>query len=449
MNFFPAFQWKTIAFFCALVASTVVAEEPVEKQIEARIAEIRKEGLPISLDDLDRWYAQPTLGPNAADTFITAFAKITEVELPDRPLIPMAGDALMPGLTEPLPELMKRLSLQYLSDNQLALSLLHVSIAVKECRYPVRLTEGVNALLPHAQHARQAARLLALDALVQAEQGNGEDAVLALITGIGVARSLAREPILISRLVQIACQATTLSALERVENRMTLTEAQLGKLISVLTDSENPDGFVRAMVGEQCFGLSTFKMSPEELRLLVDGFSNDRREAQKLVEYLATPSATLSADRLAYLDIMRDTIKASQMSFPEALRVVAGSETKLNGLPDSYRLSRTMLPAMSNTFNRQARGIAQLRVARTALSIERYRLAKGNPPKTLDDLLPSYCKSVPVDPFDGQPLRYKKLAKGYIVYSIGDDMKDNRGTEKDATGKLFTNGTDITFTIER
>ncbi len=41
--------------------------------------------------------------------------------------------------------------------------------------------------------------------------------------------------------------------------------------------------------------------------------------------------------------------------------------------------------------------------------------------------------------FDGQPLRYKKLAKGYVVYSVGEDGKDDGGDEKK----------DITFTVER
>jgi hypothetical protein len=46
---------------------------------------------------------------------------------------------------------------------------------------------------------------------------------------------------------------------------------------------------------------------------------------------------------------------------------------------------------------------------------------------------------LPLDPFDGQPLRYKKLPKGYVVYSNGEDGKDDGGDEKK----------DITFTVER
>ncbi len=83
------------------------------------------------------------------------------------------------------------------------------------------------------------------------------------------------------------------------------------------------------------------------------------------------------------------------------------------------------------------------------LAVERFRLARGALPNTLDKLLLAYLEAVPQDPFDGQPLRYKKLPKGYVVYSVGEDGKDDGGAERDANGRQFVEGTDITFTVER
>ena len=31
---------------------------------------------------------------------------------------------------------------------------------------------------------------------------------------------------------------------------------------------------------------------------------------------------------------------------------------------------------------------------------------------------------MPADPFDGKPLRYRRLAKGYMIYSVDRDLKD-------------------------
>jgi hypothetical protein len=34
---------------------------------------------------------------------------------------------------------------------------------------------------------------------------------------------------------------------------------------------------------------------------------------------------------------------------------------------------------------------------------------------------------VPADPFDGQPLRLKKLDDGLVIYSVGPDLADDGG----------------------
>jgi hypothetical protein len=47
-------------------------------------------------------------------------------------------------------------------------------------------------------------------------------------------------------------------------------------------------------------------------------------------------------------------------------------------------------------------------------------------PDTLDELVPTYLKSIPSDPFDGQPIKYSK--KSMILYSVGDDFIDSGGS---------------------
>ena len=63
----------------------------------------------------------------------------------------------------------------------------------------------------------------------------------------------------------------------------------------------------------------------------------------------------------------------------------------------------------------------------------------------LAKLVPDFLPAVPRDLIDGQPLRFKTLARGYVVYSIGADGMDEGGLKK-------TNGAakyDVTFTVER
>jgi hypothetical protein len=72
--------------------------------------------------------------------------------------------------------------------------------------------------------------------------------------------------------------------------------------------------------------------------------------------------------------------------------------------------------------------MARRRVAIAALAIERYRRAHGGTaPSSLAELLPTYLKSVPVDPFSGQSIRYVLAPDTYKVYSVGENRKDESG----------------------
>jgi len=84
------------------------------------------------------------------------------------------------------------------------------------------------------------------------------------------------------------------------------------------------------------------------------------------------------------------------------------------------------------------------------LAIQRYRLATGNLPHILGDLIPTYLDTIPKDPFDGKDLRYKKLDIGFIVYSVGEDGHDDGGPERPPSGQRRNDSStyDITFIIQ-
>jgi hypothetical protein len=61
--------------------------------------------------------------------------------------------------------------------------------------------------------------------------------------------------------------------------------------------------------------------------------------------------------------------------------------------------------------------------------------------------VPTWLPKIPTDIFDGQPLRYGRLERGYVVYSVGPDRLDDGGTEKPKKGSVKS--WDVTFTVER
>jgi len=67
-------------------------------------------------------------------------------------------------------------------------------------------------------------------------------------------------------------------------------------------------------------------------------------------------------------------------------------------------------------------------LARVACALERYRLANGQFPETLDTLAPKFIAQVPDDIINGQPLKYRRTADGrFVLYSVGENETDDGG----------------------
>jgi hypothetical protein len=91
-------------------------------------------------------------------------------------------------------------------------------------------------------------------------------------------------------------------------------------------------------------------------------------------------------------------------------------------------LERLMLPALGNAAKKFAYGQASADLARTAIALERYRLAHGEFPEALDALAPQFVAQVPHDVIGGQPLKYRRIADGqFVLYSVGWNEKDDGG----------------------
>jgi hypothetical protein len=80
-------------------------------------------------------------------------------------------------------------------------------------------------------------------------------------------------------------------------------------------------------------------------------------------------------------------------------------------------------------FDRVTDTHALQRVTMTALALRLYRKENGRYPENLQQLVPKYLPSVPIDPYDGKPLRYRKLQMGFKVWSVGGNRKDDGGVK--------------------
>jgi hypothetical protein len=113
-------------------------------------------------------------------------------------------------------------------------------------------------------------------------------------------------------------------------------------------------------------------------------------------------------------------------------------------------IGRAMAPSMGRALLLDVRRIARQRAARIALAVERYRLAHGGQlPESLAELAPTFIDALPNDPFTSKPMIYKKLDKGFTIYSVGEDQTDNGGTRLNKDKQPYEPGSDIPFTVQR
>ena len=77
---------------------------------------------------------------------------------------------------------------------------------------------------------------------------------------------------------------------------------------------------------------------------------------------------------------------------------------------------------------RFAYGQESVDLARVAIALERYRLAHGEFPESLDALAPQFMEKIPHDIINAQPLHYRRTADGqFVLYSVGWNETDDGG----------------------
>jgi len=438
-----------IAFVCWRVG--------LSHKIEARIKAIKAAGYPTNPIELDAWYPRVPSEDNAALLFQSASSaqaapgKIPpgkDVALPDyaKFKLPARGEAASDDLRATID-----LTLEV---NQTALDLLHQATKRKQSRYPVNLTQGFNSLVPHLTGLKQSALLLELEALSRIDSGQTQAAVESVEASFALAQSLSDEPILISQMLRRSVHQIAFRSMERTLNRTSLTDQQMAGLSDALGGDEGTNGFTRGLAGERAMGLGVF---PGTGRF--DSLANWRSSSTneqivfRLLQPLLKATGFFERDQIFCLDRIKELIHTTTLVNPGAAQMAETFDARqMEAKTGYYVFSSMLLPAMSKSLTRLAEDIACRKTALTALAIERYRLTHGNGlPDSINALTPAFLKFSPADPFDGKPLRFKRLARGYVVYSIGSDGTDDGGVErkeiKKSTDRLLP--FDITFTVER
>jgi hypothetical protein len=387
--------------------------------VSNQLAAIAAAGDPVTLEAVDKLYVTPPTDQNAAPLYEQAFAVIKNEDTK---------------------------SATFVADNIQALPLLVKAAERKACRYPVVLTEGYSAKLPHLKKVKQAATLLQMVAVNQTAKRRPDAATITLLADLRLAHSLDNEPLIISKLVEIASLTLTLDGLAQSFSLQAFSDAQLQSLQASLKPSETGISFRQAMVCERACIISAFQMSDEEMAKAGKDLGGTN-ETLDLAAYRKTDK--FQQDFAFALVYMSNMVALAEMPYPQSLETLPKNVAQIEAATaQGFIISKMLLPALGTSFGKSAKVTARMRAAQVALAVERYRLKHTNTlPGTLTDLVPEFIAAIPADPFDGQPLRFRPLPdKGYVIYSVGEDRKDDSGSEKASDGKTQL---DVVFTVKR
>ncbi|MDR3457344.1 MAG: hypothetical protein P4N60_07855 [Verrucomicrobiae bacterium] len=317
--------------------------------------------------------------------------------------------------------------------------------ALPECRFPLNYDAEDPAMiyLPHLASLKRASKLLQLRALAELENGESDKACADVRLMLRLSALIEREPTLIGMLVRIAMTDIAMQPVYEGLAKHQWSDAQLAAMEAELAKINFPADFNFSMRCERAFAGGILDYIRKQNRMgryreLSDIMAWDNAgkpvESQARKFFLAAGVALMPA---GWFDLNKLTIAQMhetwllRIAVPEKHQIMPAMLVSSAWQPTNTLFNlfaRDLVPTLANCAKKFARGQAIADLARTALALERYRLAHGEYPETLDGLAPQFIAQVPQDVIGGGPLKYHRTDDGrFVLYSIGWNEKDDGG----------------------
>jgi hypothetical protein len=440
------------AFFTLVLVYFAVWCVYLHFQITRQFTAIRAAGLPASPQELDRWYAAVPDASNAAVILTQAFALFRT--FPDK----RSKEVMRPKLLDRREKWSAEageLIAEHVAMNSNALAVAQAALQRPQCRYPVNLSYGLEADLPHLSGLKDLARAAALRAALSAQAGQTEDWPRDVHLMLQLADTLEREPVILSQLVRDAIITMVVQTTERCLNAAPATQAS-GGLAEAFATAVKTNLLPMGLVGERASAIPVFRMPRAEWGR-AGKFAEKSSPPTKPppLEGRSNPFLWLSGyierDLNFYLRAMETNIALAALP-PSASLIATNLAEQLTDTARRrcYLFSGMILPAISRVIVRDTQTRARICLVQVALAIEQYRTEHGRLPEVLADLAPTFFSAVPTDSFNGEPLRYRPMEKGFFLYSVDRDGQDDGGRQKPLDAKSRDRANyDLTFTVER
>lgn len=283
--------------------------------------------------------------------------------------------------------------------------------------------------LPELSTQRELFRLLYAKSIALGMEGKASAGYTIISDGFRVVKQFESEPILISQLVNLACIHINIDAMNTLLDYYGIDEQTARQLLNDLNKLDLNHTMIHAMDGELIITKDFFKW-----------FQNgDTRFENAMAilntSYLSKPGMKIVASFFFYWDynyFLTNMLKVRGL-FSEPYWKVTDKIKELDiehkNIPLYYPISKTIMPALSQTKVKTAKTESEIACAKVKLALHIYKNEHGEFPEKLEQLS-KILTVIPVDPMTGNALSYSKDGTLFKLSCTWLDEKAKKAKKK-------------------
>jgi len=298
------------------------------------------------------------------------------------------------------------------------------------CRFPVHWEKGFTTPFPHLGILQGASCLYSLRLSAHLARGESAAAYADFSAGWREVTATAAEPALIAALVRNATAVQIENAVWDGLARGQWAEPDLKRIEADLAGVDWLKDCLFAFGSERALSNGMFDLlidHPDEI-----GRVGDLKDPQEYKVFELYPAGWNYQSKVRFNrfidEILARVDPAQGRCFLE--RPIRSSPKSLPEMPWKmyYLFFALVAPIFEDAESKFAQIGTHTNHCRLACALERFRLARGDYPDRLEDLVPKFLPSLPVEIVNGEPYHYRRLANGrFVLYSVGTDLKDDGG----------------------
>jgi len=315
--------------------------------------------------------------------------------------------------------------------------------------YQVDLSMGCATELPHLAPLRAMARLLQMEAAFRAQSGDIDGAMEDFRAILGLSDTLVEEPLVISQLVRIAMLTAMYDGLGSSLSPGQLDPRDARAFVQELAGMYYCETMANALITEAAFGMAAMEDMRNGASALVPdpassitSLAGDSNFSNILGFVYQTPigDVMLSADRQSYAEYMERLAQAANAPYYEVQGELAAIDAEVGDESIFSVCTQILVPALTRVQRAQARGEAMIDLTRIGLALEACHAETGAYPENLNAVATDLGGAVPVDPFTGQGYVYLPQGGSFILYSLGENGRDDGGRHDLREGDIVWRG---------